>query len=169
MTMHAIVQYAGLFTFLAILLTHLSDQRQTPLRVQLQYLNLLRDIQKETGVALIFVTHNLGIIAKMCDKVAVMYAGKIVEQGTVREIYNSPKHPYTDALLKSIPKIGDKENLYVIPGQPPNLAELPQGCSFHERCSLMMDKCKTESPPNFVLNNNRRASCWLISDEALGE
>ena len=134
--------------------------------IQLQYLNLLRDIQKETGVALIFVTHNLGIIAKMCNKVAVMYAGKIVEQGTVREIYNDPKHPYTEALLKSIPKIGDKDDLYVIPGQPPNLAELPQGCSFHERCSKVMDKCKTESPPEFVLRNNRLSSCWLASDEA---
>ena len=137
--------------------------------IQLQYLNLLRDIQNETGVALIFVTHNLGIIAKMCDKVAVMYAGKIVEQGTVREIYNNPKHPYTEALLKSIPKIGDKDDLYVIPGQPPNLAELPQGCTFHERCAYAMDKCKTESPPEYVLDNNRRASCWLAADGAKGE
>jgi len=137
--------------------------------IQLQYLNLLRDIQKETGVALIFVTHNLGIIAKMCDKVAVMYAGKIVEQGTVREIYNEPKHPYTEALLKSIPKVGDKGELYVIPGQPPNLAELPSGCSFHQRCPMVMDKCKTQIPPNFFIGNNRQTQCWLASDEANGE
>ena len=137
--------------------------------IQLQYLNLLRDIQKETGVALIFVTHNLGIIAKMCDKVAVMYAGKIVEQGTVREIYNDPKHPYTDALLKSIPKIGEKGDLYVVPGQPPNLAELPEGCSFHPRCPHVMEKCKSQAPPMFLVGNERTASCWLASDEAQGE
>ena len=133
--------------------------------IQLQYLNLLRDIQKETGVALIFVTHNLGIVAKMCDKVAVMYAGKIVEQGTVREIYNAPQHPYTEALLKSIPKIGDKSELYVIPGQPPNLAELPTGCYFHPRCPSAFDKCRSESPPDINVGHGRAAKCWLVLDE----
>jgi oligopeptide/dipeptide ABC transporter ATP-binding protein len=129
--------------------------------IQLQYLNLLRDIQQETGVALIFVTHNLGIVAKMCDKVAVMYAGKIVEQGTVREIYNDPKHPYTEALLQSIPKVGSKDPLYVIHGQPPNLAELPQGCYFNPRCQHVMDRCRTETPPDVGLGDGRTASCWL--------
>ena len=133
--------------------------------IQLQYLNLLRDIQKETGVALIFVTHNLGIVAKMCDKVAVMYAGKIVEQGDVRDIYNAPQHPYTEALLKSIPKIGDKSELYVIPGQPPNLAELPTGCYFHPRCPSAFDQCRSEMPPDFVLGHGRTARCWLVSNE----
>jgi len=134
--------------------------------IQLQYLNLLRDIQKETGVALIFVTHNLGIIAKMCDKVAVMYAGKIVEQGSVREIYNDPKHPYTEALLKSIPRVGDKGELYVITGQPPNLAELPGGCYFHPRCPQVMTKCRTQAPPDVSLGGARVAACWLPADEA---
>ena len=133
--------------------------------IQLQYLNLLRDIQKETGVALIFVTHNLGIVAKMCDKVAVMYAGKIVEQGNVREIYNHPQHPYTEALLKSIPKLGNKDDLYVIPGQPPNLAELPTGCYFHPRCPSAFDKCRSESPPEFPLGDGRSSKCWLVSNE----
>lgn len=137
--------------------------------IQLQYLNLLRDIQKDTGVGLIFVTHNLGIVAKMCDKVAVMYAGKIVEQGSVRDIYNDPQHPYTEALLNSIPKVGDKNELYVIPGQPPNLAELPEGCSFYDRCPLVMDKCKTEQPPEIVFGNHRRAACWLASGETQRE
>src|SRR5688572_6133634 len=88
----------------------IADEPTTNLDVtiQLQYLNLLKDLQRASGVALIFVTHNLGIVAKMCDKVAVMYAGKIVEQGTVREIYNHPRHPYTEGLLKSVPHIGDK-------------------------------------------------------------
>jgi oligopeptide/dipeptide ABC transporter ATP-binding protein len=129
--------------------------------IQLQYLNLLRDIQQETGVALIFVTHNLGIVAKMCDKVAVMYAGKIVEQGSVREIYNDPKHPYTEALLKSIPKVGSKDPLYVVPGQPPNLAELPKGCYFHPRCEHAMDGCRSETPPDIDLGEGRTANCWL--------
>ena len=134
--------------------------------IQLQYLNLLRDLQRETGVGLIFVTHNLGIVAKMCDKVAVMYAGKIVEQGSVREIYNDPKHPYTQALLKSIPQIGFKGDLYVIPGQPPNLAELPTGCAFHPRCPHVLERCRSEEPPNFRLENGRVAQCWLPEAEA---
>ena len=133
--------------------------------IQLQYLNLLRDIQKETGVALIFVTHNLGIVAKMCDKVAVMYAGKIVEQGNVRDIYNNPQHPYTEALLKSIPKLGDKSELYVIQGQPPNLAELPTGCYFHPRCPKAFDQCRSESPPEFSLGGGRSSKCWLAANE----
>jgi len=134
--------------------------------IQLQYLNLLRDLQKETGVALIFVTHNLGIVAKMCNKVAVMYAGKIVEQGSVREIYNNPQHPYTKALINSIPKIGDKGSLYVIPGQPPNLAELPTGCTFHPRCPQVMDRCASEEPPDFPLGDGRYSHCWLSEQEA---
>jgi oligopeptide/dipeptide ABC transporter ATP-binding protein len=101
----------------------------------------------------------------MCDKVAVMYAGKIVEQGSVREIYNHPQHPYTEALLKSIPKLGNKDELYVIPGQPPNLAELPTGCYFHPRCPSVFDKCRSESPPAFPLGDGRSSKCWLVSNE----
>ena len=104
----------------------IADEPTTNLDVtiQAQYLDLLKDIQQETGVALIFVTHNLGIVAKMCDRVAVMYAGKIVEQAPVRELFDDPKHPYTRALLGSMPKLGSKEPLYSIsrpaaePGQP---------------------------------------------------
>ena len=129
--------------------------------IQLQYLNLLKEIQDQTGVAIIFVTHNLGIVAKMCDKVAVMYAGKIVEQGSVREIFNDPQHPYTEALLKSIPRIGDKSALYVIPGQTPNLAELPSGCSFHPRCPYVMEKCISEEPVFGPVKSGRIANCWL--------
>src|SRR6185436_8215248 len=114
----------------------IADEPTTNLDVtiQAQYLDLLKDIQQETGVALIFVTHNLGIVAKMCDRVAVMYAGKIVEQAPVRELFDDPKHPYTRALLGSVPKLGSKEPLVSIPGQPPNLASLPPGCSFQPRC-----------------------------------
>ena len=107
----------------------IADEPTTNLDVtiQAQYLDLLKDIQRETGVALIFVTHNLGIVAKMCDRVAVMYAGKIVEQAPVRELFDAPKHPYTRALLGSMPKLGSKEPLYSIPGQPPNLARPAAG------------------------------------------
>ena len=105
----------------------IADEPTTNLDVtiQAQYLDVLKDIQQRTGVALIFVTHNLGIVAKMCDKMAVMYAGKIVEQGSVRDLFRAAKHPYTQALLGSMPKLGSKEPLYAIPGQPPNLAQLP--------------------------------------------
>ena len=120
----------------------IADEPTTNLDVtiQLQYLNLLKDLQRATGVALIFVTHNLGIVAKMCDKVAVMYAGKIVEMQSVRGLFYRPRHPYTKALLDSIPKLGVKEPLYGIPGQPPDLAELPTGCSFHPRCQRAVDR-----------------------------
>ena len=126
----------------------IADEPTTNLDVtiQLQYLNLLKDLQRASGVALIFVTHNLGIVAKMCDRVAVMYAGKIVELQSVRGLFYDPKHPYTKALLDSIPKLGSKEPLYAIPGQPPDLSDLPTGCSFHPRCPHVMERCRSEEP-----------------------
>ena len=136
--------------------------------IQLQYLNLLKDLQRQTGVALIFVTHDLGIVAKMCDRVAVMYAGKIVEQGTVREIYNHPRHPYTEGLLKSVPHIGDKATLYTIPGQPPDLANLPPGCAFAPRCPYAMARCRTEEPAEFVFADGHTSRCWLSGQETQG-
>ena len=100
------------------------------LTIQAQYLNLLRELQKAHGLALIFITHNLGIVAKMCDQLAVMYAGRVVESGPVRQIFNSPSHPYTKALLNSIPRMSDnRQRLTAIDGQPPDLVALPPGCS----------------------------------------
>jgi oligopeptide/dipeptide ABC transporter ATP-binding protein len=144
----------------------IADEPTTNLDVtiQAQYLDLLKDIQRETGVALIFVTHNLGIVAKMCDKVAVMYAGKIVEQASVRELFDAPKHPYTRALLGSVPKLGSKEPLYSIPGQPPNPASLPPGCAFHPRCPEAVPRCMTEEPGDVHLADGSVARCWLVSD-----
>ena len=144
----------------------IADEPTTNLDVtiQAQYLDLLKDIQRETGVALIFVTHNLGIVAKMCDKAAVMYAGKIVEQAPVRELFDDPKHPYTRALLGSIPKLGNKEPLYSIRGQPPNLASLPAGCAFHPRCPDVMPRCMSDEPHDFVLGDGSVARCWLLDD-----
>ena len=144
----------------------IADEPTTNLDVtiQAQYLDLLKDIQRETGVALIFVTHNLGIIAKMCDRVAVMYAGKIVEQAPVRELFDAPKHPYTRALIGSMPKLGSKEPLYAIRGQPPNLARLPAGCAFHPRCPEVMPRCMTEEPRDFRPGDGSVARCWLLDD-----
>ena len=110
-----------------------------------------RTCSARPGVALIFVTHNLGIVAKMCDRVAVMYAGKIVEQAPVRELFDAPKHPYTRALLGSVPRLGSKEPLYAIAGQPPNLASLPPGCAFHPRCPEALPRCMTDEPGDFHL------------------
>ena len=144
----------------------IADEPTTNLDVtiQAQYLDLLKDIQRETGVALIFVTHNLGIVAKMCVRVAVMYAGKIVEQAPVRELFDSPKHPYTRALLGSMPRLGSKEPLYSIRGQPPNLANLPAGCAFHPRCPDVMPRCMTEEPRDVRPGDGSVARCWLLDD-----
>src|SRR5438105_11381313 len=114
--------------------------------IQAQYLDLLKELQEQTGVAIVFVTHNLGIVARMCDKLAVMYAGKIVEAGSVRELFDTARHPYTQALLGSMPKLGSKEKLLAIPGQPPDLATLPPGCAFQPRCPQALPRCRTEEP-----------------------
>ncbi|MBO0742827.1 MAG: ABC transporter ATP-binding protein [Hyphomicrobiaceae bacterium] len=141
----------------------IADEPTTNLDVtiQAQYLDLLMDIQQETGVALIFVTHNLGIVAKMCSRMAVMYAGRIVEMGTVRDLFNAPKHPYTKALLGSMAKLGSKEPLYAIPGQPPDLARPPSGCAFHPRCAEVMPRCATQDPQDMQYAPGWTARCWL--------
>ena len=144
----------------------IADEPTTNLDVtiQAQYLDLLKDIQRETGVALIFVTHNLGIVAKMCDRVAVMYAGAIVEQAPVRELFDAPRHPYTRALLGAVPKLGSKEPLRSIAGQPPNLASLPGGCAFHPRCPEVLPRCANEIPREIHDDHGGSARCWLVSD-----
>jgi oligopeptide/dipeptide ABC transporter ATP-binding protein len=146
----------------------IADEPTTNLDVtiQLQYLNLLKDLQRASGVALIFVTHNLGIVAKMCDKVAVMYAGKIVEMQSVRGLFYNARHPYTRALLDSIPKLGTKAPLYAIPGTPPDLSNLPTGCSFHPRCSCTMQRCRDEEPSERHLGDGGTTRCWLPIEEA---
>jgi len=132
------------------------------LTIQAQYLNLLRDLQRSHNLALIFITHNLGIVAKMCDQVAVMYAGRMVESGPVKQIYNSPAHPYTQALLESIPRLGDnRKRLTAIDGQPPDPSAPPAGCAFHPRCPKVMDRCRTEAPPEFRVADLQTSRCWL--------
>jgi oligopeptide/dipeptide ABC transporter ATP-binding protein len=137
------------------------------LTIQAQYLNLLRELQRAHGLALIFITHNLGIVAKMCDQLAVMYAGRVVESGPVSRIFNAPVHPYTEALLNSIPRMSDgPQRLTAIEGQPPDLAALPPGCSFAPRCPRAFDRCREEAPPEYFLDG-RTARCWLAAPDVI--
>ena len=144
----------------------IADEPTTSLDVtiQAQYLALLKELQQDSNVGLIFITHDFGIVAKMCDRVAVMYAGRIVEQGSVRDIFNNPSHPYTEALLASVPKMEeDVDRLYSIEGQPPTLHNLPPGCPFAPRCQYVMDHCREEYPSRTELNEGHHASCWRLS------
>jgi oligopeptide/dipeptide ABC transporter ATP-binding protein len=138
------------------------------LTIQAQYLALLRELQRDHGLALIFITHNLGIVARMCDQLAVMYAGRIVEQGPVRRIFDAPAHPYTKALLTSIPRMSDRHHrLTAIEGQPPDLAALPPGCAFAPRCKLAFGRCRSEEPPAIALHGGQVARCWLATGGAV--
>jgi oligopeptide/dipeptide ABC transporter ATP-binding protein len=144
----------------------IADEPTTALDVtiQAQYLRLLKEIQEDTGVSIIFITHDLGIVAQICDRVAVMYAGRIVEQGTIREIFKSPSHPYTEALLKSVPRVERKvERLSAIEGQPPSLFNLPPGCYFEPRCPYAKDICRESYPPTFDEGETgHQAACWRL-------
>jgi oligopeptide/dipeptide ABC transporter ATP-binding protein len=146
----------------------IADEPTTSLDVtiQAQYLRLLREIQEETNLSLIFITHDFGIVAKMCDRVLVMYAGRVVESGPVREIFNRPAHPYTQALLNSVPSMdADVERLYSITGQPPALWDLPEGCRFAARCPDAHERCRQAYPPSFVEGNEHVADCWKLEHE----
>ena len=149
----------------------IADEPTTSLDVtiQAQYLKLLGDIQREHGLAMIFITHNLGIVARMCDQVAVMYGGRLVEAGPVRSIFNEPAHPYTRALIESIPKFGDAtERLTAIEGQPPDPSALPPGCAFHPRCPLVVDRCRAEAPPESRVAAQHRTRCWVAAPAPAG-
>ena len=142
----------------------IADEPTTSLDVtiQAQYLNLLKDIQQRSRLAMIFITHNIGIVAKMCDNVGVMYAGKLVERAPVRTIFNQPAHPYTEALLQAVPKLTDRsKRLWSIEGQPPDLANPPSGCPFNPRCPHAEDRCRREVPPEFQVGENHYTRCWL--------
>jgi oligopeptide/dipeptide ABC transporter ATP-binding protein len=111
---------------------------------------------------LIFITHNLGIVAKMCDKVAGHVRRRMVESGPVRQIFNRPAHPYTEALLRSIPRLTDRrERLTAIEGQPPDMTSPPSGCAFHPRCPKAIERCQEQDPPIFEVAEDQRARCWL--------
>jgi oligopeptide/dipeptide ABC transporter ATP-binding protein len=143
----------------------IADEPTTSLDVtiQAQYLKLLKDIQKDSDLSIIFITHDFGIVAKMCDRVAVMYAGRIVEHGSVRDIFNKPSHPYTEALLASVPRMDRVvDRLFSIEGQPPPLHDLPVGCAFADRCPVVMDKCRDEYPEIKAVSDGHTAACWKV-------
>ena len=130
--------------------------------VEAQILNILADLRQRFAPAILLITHNLGIVAEACDRVAVMYAGRIVEQGPVRDVFAHPKHPYTQALLSSVISLNTQE-LRSIPGAPPDLVHPPHACRFHPRCEHAMRVCADVFPPNFVAGS-QTAECWLLSD-----
>ncbi|MGI0088520.1 MAG: ABC transporter ATP-binding protein [Nitrosotalea sp.] len=138
----------------------IADEPTTALDVlvQAQILSLLKKLKKE-GMTLILISHDLGIISEIADKVGIMYAGKIVEFGTLQEVYSNPRHPYTQALLKSMPKIKDESELVSLKGNPPNLANIPVGCRFYDRCPHAMEKCRKEPPK--IKTESGHVLCWL--------
>jgi oligopeptide/dipeptide ABC transporter ATP-binding protein len=141
----------------------IADEPTTALDVtiQAQILALMNNLQKETGMSTILITHDLGVVAETCDDVVVMYAGKIVEKSSIKELFENPKHPYTIGLLNSIPKLGEKKHrLNTIPGIVPSLSNLPKGCRFQDRCSLVSDECKIKEPELKTLKNDKQVSCF---------
>lgn len=143
----------------------IADEPTTALdvTVQAQILDLLRDVQKDFGTAIIIITHDLGVIAGLADRVAVMYAGRVVETGPVRDLFASPQHPYTKGLLACTPRldeVGLGQDLVTIPGQPPNMQRLPSGCAFHPRCAHKFERCEAERPP-LGGDAGRAKACFL--------
>jgi peptide/nickel transport system ATP-binding protein len=141
----------------------IADEPTTALDVtiQAQILELIRTLQNDTGMAMIMITHDLGVIAETCEQVVVMYAGQVVEQGTVFDIFDSPKHPYTRGLLASIPTLDNqpKTPLEIIPGMVPSLHELPKACRFANRCTFAEARCEIEAPPIEVLSSSHQVRC----------
>ncbi|MFI7244258.1 ABC transporter ATP-binding protein [Streptomyces qinglanensis] len=140
----------------------IADEPTTALdvTVQAQVMELLADLQREYNMGLILITHDLGVVADVADKIAVMYAGRIVETAPVKELYRAPAHPYTKGLLDSIPRLDRKgQELYAIQGLPPNMAKVPEGCAFHPRCPAARDICRTELPPLAEVDDARGSAC----------
>jgi oligopeptide/dipeptide ABC transporter ATP-binding protein len=143
----------------------IADEPTTSLDVTIQdqFLRLLREMQQQTRMGLILVTHDLGIVAETCDRLVIMYAGKIVETGDIRGVFKNPAHPYTEALLQALPRIGSRgKRLFQIQGEPPNLLNLPPGCSFSVRCHKAMDICRETYPPMVSVEVGRQAACWRL-------
>jgi|YNPNPStandDraft_1061719.scaffolds.fasta_scaffold28305_2 peptide/nickel transport system ATP-binding protein len=153
----------------------IADEPTTALDVtiQAQILDLMSALQKQMGMAILFITHDLGIVAQIADEVAIMYAGKIVEHAPVVDLYDRPRHPYTVGLLRSVPKPrlgeGERRRLDAIPGAVPDLARLPAGCSYQDRCPWVFEKCRREEPPLLAAGQGtaagrRRSACWRWED-----
>ncbi|MBM9619541.1 ABC transporter ATP-binding protein [Streptomyces zhihengii] len=140
----------------------IADEPTTALdvTVQAQVMDLLAELQRDLNMGLILITHDLGVVADVADKIAVMYAGRIVETAPVHDIYKAPAHPYTKGLLESIPRLDQKgRELYAIKGLPPNLLAIPPGCAFNPRCPMARDVCRTDEPPLYEVNEERRSAC----------
>ncbi len=135
--------------------------------IQAQIIEVMQDLCKKLDTAVIMITHDLGVVAGICDTVCVMYAGRIVEKGTNDEIFKDPKHPYTQGLIKSVPRLDKPKagKLFSIEGQPPNVIDLPECCPFHPRCEQAMDKCKNTYPPVKSFGENREVRCWLYEED----
>ncbi|MCM3039303.1 ABC transporter ATP-binding protein [Paenibacillus motobuensis] len=147
----------------------IADEPTTALDVtiQAQILDILRNFREETGMSILLITHDLGVVAEMADYVIVMYSGKVVEEGEVTELFANPKHPYTQGLLRAKPILNQRQDeLYSIPGQVPNPLELTESCYFHDRCEYCMEICKVRRPELRELGTEQKVACWLYEKEA---
>ncbi len=146
----------------------IADEPTTALDVtiQAQILDLLRKVNRDFGTATVLITHNLGVVAGMCERVVVMYAGRVVEQGPTTDVFANPKHPYTWSLLRSIPRLDseDKEPLKAIEGLPPDLVNPPSGCKFHPRCPFRIEKCTREEPELLPIGESQLGRCWVTQE-----
>jgi oligopeptide/dipeptide ABC transporter ATP-binding protein len=146
----------------------IADEPTTALDVtiQAQILDLLAELQKEFGMAIILITHNLGVVAGLCDRIVVMYAGKVVEQAPAEVLFYQPAHPYTRALLRAVPRIdaSQKERLANIPGAPPDLLDPPSGCRFYPRCEFAVEQCRREIPPLEQWQEGHLVACWRVGE-----
>jgi peptide/nickel transport system ATP-binding protein len=148
----------------------LADEPTTALDVvtQRSVIQLLKDIQEKWGNTLVLVTHDMGVHANMADRIAIMYAGSIVEEATTQEIFGNPCHPYTRYLINSLPRFGEKSMRESVPGNPPSLSALPDGCPFHPRCPHVLRVCREQVPNLINIGNDHKVACWLIGGEHNG-
>ncbi|GGP10286.1 ABC transporter ATP-binding protein [Oceanobacillus neutriphilus] len=149
----------------------IADEPTTALDVtiQAQILELMKELREKQNTTILMITHDLGVVSEVCDRVIVMYAGRVVEEGKTAEVFENPKHPYTEGLIKSMPKIGQKQSrLYAIPGQVPDPANMPKGCKFAARCPHVMDICTEKEPDLIKDEEGRKHRCWLYQGEYEG-
>jgi peptide/nickel transport system ATP-binding protein len=144
----------------------IADEPTTALDVVVQrgVVQLLRDIQEYLGNTIILVTHDMGVQANVADRIGIMYAGKIVEEATTEMIFGDPLHPYTQYLINSLPRFGDKTTRESVPGSPPDCSNLPGGCPFHPRCPYVLDICTKQMPSFIDLDTNHKVACWLVGE-----
>ncbi len=149
----------------------IGDEPTTALDVVVQrgVVQLLKDVQCKLQNTIILVTHDMGVHANIADRIGIMYAGKIVEEAPTAKIFGAPAHPYTQYLINSLPKFGDKTQRESVPGSPPSLANLPSGCPFHPRCPYVMEICKQQMPEFRQVDSNHKAACWLVGEGRHGK